>query len=115
MAEPTPQEISIPLVWLGAEEVPILFANQFMGQVDDHGEAIITVGQVTPPAILGTPEQQAEQIQNVAFVPVKPIARIALGTERLRELVAVLQQTLENQARVRQMRAQQSTSEGASE
>jgi hypothetical protein len=101
MADAEPTSLEISLVWIGVEELPIWFANQFMGQLDDQGEALITFGQVSPPALIGPPEEQVRQAKQITHVPVKPIARLALSTSRLRELVEVLQQTIENQERAR--------------
>lgn len=86
----------IPLAWVGAEELPIFFVNQFLGQSNPPGEFFVTFGQMTLPAILGTPEEQVEQVQQIAYVPVKPVARMGFTRERLEELIGVLQQTLIN-------------------
>jgi hypothetical protein len=75
----------------------MLFANQFIGQVDDHGDVIITFGQANPPLILGSPEEQAEQAANLAFIQVRPVARLALGRDRIKDVITALQQTLDNQ------------------
>jgi hypothetical protein len=93
--------VSIPLTWVGAEEIPVLFVNQMLGQVDDRGDVILSLGQVTPPAIVGTPEEQAAQVQRIAYVPVKPVARFTLSRPRVVELVQVLNQLLEIQKRTR--------------
>jgi hypothetical protein len=95
MAE-EPESVNVPVVWVGAEDVPVLLANQFVAQVD-KGEVFLTVGQLVPPAILGaTPEERRQQAENIQFVPVKPIARIAMTPTRLRELISVLEITMAN-------------------
>ena len=101
MASSDSTTVSLPLVWVGAEELPIWFANQFMGQIDDQGEAIITFGQVSPPALLGAPEEQKEQVRLITHVAVKPIAKLAMSTQRLQEFVNVLQVTIANQETAR--------------
>jgi hypothetical protein len=86
----------VPLVWVGAEELPVLFAKLFVAQVD-RGEVFLTVGQVLPPAIIGATEQERrEAAEAVQFVPVKPVARIAFNPTRLRELISVLEITMHN-------------------
>lgn len=52
----------------------ISFANQFIGQMDDRCEVVLSLGQVLAPVLMGTAEQQQEQAQNIPFVQVKPIA-----------------------------------------
>jgi hypothetical protein len=107
MSEPNaeqPQDLTVPAVWVGLEDVPISFANQFIGQMDDRCEVVLSLGQVLAPVLMGTAEQQQQQAQNIPFVQVKPIARVSLSTARIRELVDVLQSTLQNQERCQQAR-----------
>lgn len=96
MQEGPPIDVQIPLVWLGTEDVPILSVNQFIGQVGWSGEVFLTFGQMTPPPLLGTPEQQAEQASQVAYVPVTPVARFSLTREYLVQVIDAMQQTLVN-------------------
>lgn len=99
-------ERQIPLAWLDVDAVPIFLANQFVCQFNQD-EFILTIGQMVPPAIVGTPEEQAEQVEQVDFVPVKPLARIAFTRARLFELVQVLEANREQYDRVRQQRNEQ--------
>jgi hypothetical protein len=101
-SEPGAKSIQVPLVWVGSEEVPILFGNAFIAQFvqPDQVEFVITVGQMVPPALFGSPEQVEAQAKQVSFVPVKTVARIGLTRQRIIELAQVLQTVLEqhNQA-----------------
>lgn len=92
-----PEGIEVPVAWIGPEDVPIHTANAFVSQFDTTLDLLIlTVGQVTPPAILGsTVEERKEQAQNVAFVPIKPIVRLGLTPARAREVIATLQANLD--------------------
>jgi hypothetical protein len=96
---PEPDEldgIRVPVIWVGADELPVLLANQFVAQVE-HGEIFLTVGQLTPPAIMGaTEEERRQQVENLSYVAVKPVARLAMTPSRLRELISVLDITLRN-------------------
>jgi hypothetical protein len=92
-----PQSVQVPLTWVGAEELPITFISHFLGQVDDKGDAILTFGQTTPPALLGSPEEVLAQAQRLAYVPVRPVARFSLSRPRLLELLEVVRQTIELQ------------------
>jgi hypothetical protein len=86
----------LPIRWVGVEDYPLLVTNHFLGQIGP-GEVILTFGQVVPPPILpGTPEQQAEQIAEVEYLPVRTVARLGLNRARLVELIGVLEQTLAN-------------------
>ena len=86
--------INIPLVWTEASEQTVMLANQFLGQHQPPGEFILSFGQVAPPIILGTDQEKMEQAQNLPFVPVKTVCRIAMNETRLRELQQVIDATL---------------------
>jgi hypothetical protein len=87
--------VQLPLVWVGGDEVPILFANQFLGQYHQD-DFLLTVGQLAPPALLGTPEERREEALTMSFVPVKVLARFGMTRSRVEDLIGVLQQTLKN-------------------
>lgn len=94
--EEQPGQIDVPLVWVGAEELPVLYLNQFIAQVN-RGEIFLTLGQVVPPPIVGaTEEERKAQAESIEFVPVKPVARLAFTPGRLQELIQILQITLDN-------------------
>ncbi len=95
----------VPLAWIGAEDLPVLFVNQIVGQVDPQDDAFyLTLGQTVPPALIGTPEQRRAQAEELAYLPVKPVARISLTRKKLEELVAVLQTNLDQHDEIRRMR-----------
>jgi hypothetical protein len=93
MSDPQPEGIEVPVIWAGVEDVPILYANTFICQFDvaSPGGFILTAGQMTPPALIGTPEEVQEQAEQVSFVPVRAAARLAFTRAKLDELVAILQ------------------------
>jgi flagellar motor switch/type III secretory pathway protein FliN len=87
------EPIAIPVLFIGAEDVPILFANQFVISFQQQ-EFILTAGQIAPPILLGSEEEQRQQARDISFVPVKVVARLGMTRQRMAELVAVLQDTL---------------------
>jgi hypothetical protein len=92
------QRREVPAVWAGLEESPVFFTNAFLGVLDDQGEVILCFGQSNPPVFTGpTPEKLAEQASKVTSVNVKPVARLSMSRQRLRELVDVLNLTIRNQ------------------
>lgn len=94
-------EFEIPLTWIGAEDLPVLFVNKFVGQVEPEEHAFyLTLGQALPPALIGTPDERLEQLERIAYVPIKPIARLAFTKSKLEELVAVLQTNLDQYERL---------------
>lgn len=106
MAEEVRQEAQLPIAWIGSEELPVTLVNQFLGQVGTQDEVILIFGQITPPILLGTPEQQQEQAKEIPFVPVKPVARLGLTKAGLDQLVEVLQQTQSNYDQAQRQKAQ---------
>lgn len=82
--------------WPGAGAVVIQTANQFLAQIDVAGEhpdqLILAIGQVTPPVVLGTPEQKRAQLEEIDEINVNTLARYSITLARLRELIGLLQQ-----------------------
>lgn len=100
--QPGEGSVQVPVVWVGAEELPVQFVNQFVGVVQP-GEIFLTLGTIVPPAIIGdTLEERREQAEAIQFVQVQPVARVALTPARLRELIGVLQTTLANYEKLEQ-------------
>jgi hypothetical protein len=90
-----PPGVAVPVTWTGAEDMPVLFANHFVAQVD-RGEVFLTAGQLTPPMLVGTQEERIEQAGMIQFLPIQTVARIGFTPDRLRELIQVLEITLQN-------------------
>ena len=90
-----PGRVDIPIVWVGVEDAEILFANQFLVQFYQQ-EILLTIGQLTPPVVLGTPAQQVQQAEQLSYIPVNTVGRFGLTRERLQELIGVLQITARN-------------------
>jgi hypothetical protein len=93
------QELGASLDWIDFEEEPIVFANHFLVQ-HQPDEFVVTLGQVTGPPVVGTPEQIREQTRIASHVPIHTLARVGLTRHRLVELIAMLQATLEDHDRL---------------
>lgn len=80
--------------------------NQFVGVVRP-GEVFLNLGTIVPPAIFGASDGERQaQAENIRFVQVKPVARIALTPDRLREFIRVLNETLANYEKQERMMEQ---------
>lgn len=87
-----PRVVQIPATWVGVEDIPIPFVNNVLVQVDDVGDLIIAFGQTTPPALTATtPEENAIALERIAFIPVRPVARISMSRTRLDQTITTLQ------------------------
>lgn len=90
MAPDDPQALNVPISWVGYDEIPIVYANQFLIQYQPEGSFVIGIGQSTLPALIGDPGEIAEQAAEIEFVPVRPLSRIVLTEDKMKELIAVL-------------------------
>ena len=87
--------VEIPLVYIGADDEPVLFANQFVVQHELLDEFVLTLGQLTAPILLGSEEEKMEQASRLAYVPVKVVGRFSFTRERVVELINALKENLE--------------------
>jgi hypothetical protein len=92
--------LDLPLAWTEFDSVPILFANHFLVQ-HQPDEFVLTLGQVTAPPLVGTPEEVSGQAGRLTHVPVETLARVGLTRHRLTELIALLQAELDEHDRDR--------------
>jgi hypothetical protein len=95
-----PEEFGLPLAWIGLDDQPIILANQFISQVGQQEEIVISIGHVAPPVLIGTPQEQFEQAKRIPFVAVRPVARISMSRVGLEEFIKNLQQTAANYDRI---------------
>src|SRR5579884_1517159 len=89
------QPPQLPVSWVGFDDLPILFTNQIMVQSPGPREVVLVFGQFTPPPTAGTEEQQRAQLAEIPFVPIRPLVRLSITLDRLREFVAVMQAQIE--------------------
>ena len=90
---PDQKAVTVPLLFVGAEELPILYANHFVIQYE-RDAFILTVGQLSPPILIGNESEQREQLEALSYVEVKTVARLAFTRGRLDELIGILQANL---------------------
>ena len=92
MPEPPPPTQNIPVSWVGVDEVPVQFVNCVLTQIDDFGDLIVNFGQMTPPVLTGTTqEENLRLLERVAYVPVRAVARISMSRTRLEQVIGFLQ------------------------
>lgn len=99
--EDGPRAFDVPGAWVGADELPVHFANAFVALVGPNA-IFLNVGASVPPNISGdTIEEQERQVAAIQFVPIKPVVRLALTPVGLDELIALLEETRNNYAALR--------------
>lgn len=86
-----PGLVQLPVVWAGVEDLPVEMVNAHLIQLDQDSQAVyLTVGIVVAPPVVGTPEEQHKQLRHHPFVPVRPVARLAMTRARFEELREVM-------------------------
>ena len=72
-----------------------------------EGDVIhLSIGTTQPPPIMGTPEERIEQVKNISFIPVKPVARTTVTLESLKQFVEILNEAVENSERIQSQKGQ---------
>lgn len=82
-----PEEFELDQAWIGAEDLPVHFANAFAG-VPGPNAIFLNVGSQVPPEV--ATEDDLERLKARGYVPVKPVARLAISPGGLDELIDTL-------------------------
>jgi hypothetical protein len=88
-----PEEVELDQAWIGAEDLPIHFANAFAG-IPGPNAIFVNIGSQFPPEIAS--QQDFERLKERGYLPVKPVARIALSPAGLDELIEALKNVRSN-------------------
>jgi hypothetical protein len=89
----TPPAIMLPLVWVDVETAEARAANQLIVQ-HHEGEFILTFGHLIPPLLMGTPEENAEQVKQIPYVGVKVVSQISVTPAKVGEFIQAMQTVL---------------------
>jgi hypothetical protein len=93
---PAPIEpIPVPIEWRVGSEVVTRFASNILVQCQEH-ETIIAFFELKVPFIVGPREQQVASIGALATIPADCVARIAIPTSRLQEVIDTMKQGQQN-------------------
>ena len=95
----TNDELSLPLSMSDFDDSPILLANHFLIQ-HQPDEFVVSLSQLTAPPLVGPSEEIRAQARSGGDVPVHTIARVAMTRRRVVELIALLQERLEEHDRL---------------
>ena len=81
----TPRQI--PIKWRGSD-LPVLYANQLWGVVDDLGDIVISIGQVEPVSVPGGDvEQRQKAVDAIDHADGQVLLRFSTSPERLQIMV----------------------------
>jgi hypothetical protein len=97
MTEKTPEEKE-PVARVLAIEWPeagvAAFANHLLA-VTDSKLSYLTFCQISPPAVVGTQEEQRRQLELMKSIKAQPVARVIVSIDTLRDMTKVLQMHLD--------------------
>lgn len=88
------QGIEIPIDW-ESPHAPVVFSDSVVVRNTGH-EFILYFYQVLPPLLVGTPEQQEEQIKKIDALKAFNVASVMIAPTRIPELIRLLQRNHEN-------------------
>ncbi|MEX2225597.1 MAG: hypothetical protein WEB52_04005 [Dehalococcoidia bacterium] len=90
--------VSIPLLWDGLDTAEIKFVNQMIVQLGPPGnesEFLVTLGQLHPPVLMGSEDENKARLAALPYVTVKVVAKVALPVSRVREFRDLMTRMLE--------------------
>ncbi len=97
LAEP----VNLRISWTDNDNLLFTWANQFIVQPAGANEILISLGQVHPPLVIGSAEEQQEQLRKLTTVDCKVVSRVSVSLESARQLLTVLQTTLDGLERIK--------------
>jgi hypothetical protein len=84
----TPEPLEIEPAWIGTDELPVHFANTFAITLGPNA-IFLNLGSQVPPAI-GS-QDDLDRLRTIGYLPVSPIARVAISPQGLDDLIQGLQ------------------------
>lgn len=103
MAAQPDEGIAIPILWEGLDSADITFVNQMivqLGPPGNEGEFIVTLGQLHPPVLMGGEDANRAKLEELPYVTVRVVAKVAMPVSRVRELRDLLARMLDNYEQV---------------
>jgi hypothetical protein len=89
--------VEIPIAWVFPDDLRTTFANNLLVSFDGE-EFHLSFFEVPPPIILGTPEQQQQQIKALSHIRGKCVAKIVVSKGRMVRMADVLKTAVEKHA-----------------
>lgn len=89
MAAKQDQGQYLPVDFSRGTEFPAVHANQMIVQHTEQ-EFIVTFFELLPPVVSLDPEMRKEQLAQLASIQARPVARVVVSAERMREFIGAL-------------------------
>ena len=85
-----PSELNLKIYWPDVADMPVLRLNQFVGQLPTSEEALLAVGYVAPPIVIGDPTETRAFMSAMGSVGVKAYGRYSFTRTSMKELIGIL-------------------------
>jgi hypothetical protein len=91
---------AVTVTWGDLDALPLLFSNQILGQArPQEGIMYLAFGHAATPPFVGSPDEIRKQAEALEQIEIKPLARLAMTPEGVREVIQVLRSSLEKYER----------------
>jgi len=94
MPNQEPEQIAVPIQWHVPEDLTCQYATTLVVQQTEH-EFMLSFFRTAPPLIVGTPEEQKAQLEQIGHVRADCVARIIVAAGRMPEFVQLLRSATE--------------------
>lgn len=93
MAEEQKSGKFVPIEWFVPDDIVTRYVTNMVVQTSDH-EFTILFFEAQPPIIVGPTDKKQKELESVASVRARCVARIAIAPARMEEFVRVLTEQL---------------------
>lgn len=90
MAEMKSDGKLVPVEWHISEDVVPRYATNMVVQHSEH-EFLLSFFEIWPPMILGPPDEQKDQLEQIDSVRAQCVSRVVLSAGKMPEVIRVLQ------------------------
>lgn len=92
--QPDETGVDFRLRWVDPDDIPVLAASHFhiMGHRSDA--VLLRFGYAAPPALIGTHEEQMQQVEAIEFIDIRSRARVSISRDTAAELHRQLSELL---------------------
>jgi len=94
MADQDTSRILLPIEWHVPDDLVTRYANNLLIQHTEH-EFILSFFEILPPLAVGSPEEQAAQLQAIGAVRAECVARVVVSADRMGSFVEALRGSYE--------------------
>lgn len=92
--------VNIPVDWRIPDDMLGKYATNILVQANEN-EFVIYFFEISPPILLGSPEEQQAKIERLESIKASCLSKIIVSPQRLPEFVKVLQDQIDRQSKIK--------------